>query len=132
MQTNAEWILPAPKVDGPRKSGWYKARDRVLARMSKYAGRTVDKFNPHDCRRTARSNTKRLRVDYETAEAMLNHLKSGMERIYDGYELEEEMAAWFLTWENEIIRIACKAGVADQLEVPLFAGTQHSEFDPCI
>lgn len=118
MQTNAEWILPAPRVDGPRKSGWYKARDRVLARMSAYAGRAVEKFNPHDCRRTARSNTKRLKVDYETAEAMLNHLKAGMERIYDGYELEAEMAAWFLKWENEIIRIARKAGVADKLEIP--------------
>ncbi|MCG2841200.1 integrase family protein [Sandaracinobacter sp. RS1-74] len=121
MASNSEWVFPAEKVEGPRKSGWYKARDRVLARMAEYAKREVEKFNPHDFRRTARSNTKRLKVDFETAEAMLNHLKSGLERIYDGYELEDEKAAWFLKWENEIVAIARKAGVAEKLEVPFSA-----------
>jgi integrase len=118
MATNAEWIFPAPKVDGPRKSGWYKARDRVLARMADYAGYAIDHFVPHDLRRTMRSNTKRLKIDFETAEAMLNHLKSGMARIYDGYEHAEEMAASFLRWENELIGIALQTGVASKLDVP--------------
>lgn len=118
METNAEWIFPAPKVDGPRKSGWYKARDRVLARMATYAGRPIEHFVPHDLRRTMRSNTKRLKIDFETAEAMLNHLKSGMARIYDGYEHAEEMAASFLIWENELVGIAREVGVASRLEIP--------------
>lgn len=118
METNSEWVFLAPRAGGPRIWGWYPARDRVLARMAKYAGRKIDHFVPHDCRRTARSNTKRLKVDFETAEAMLNHVKSGLERIYDGYELEDEKAAWFLKWEDEIVRLAHKAGVADKLEVP--------------
>jgi len=117
--SNHEWVFPAERVEGPRTTGWYKARDRVLARMEKIADRPVDRFCPHDFRRTARSNTKRLKVDFETAEAMLNHLKVGMERIYDGYELEEEKAAWFLKWEREIIQLAEKAGVAAELEVPV-------------
>ena len=117
IATNAEWIFPAPKVDGPRKSGWYKARDRVLARMVNYAGSPIDHFVPHDLRRTMRSNTKRLKIDFETAEAMLNHLKTGMARVYDGYEHAEEMAASFLRWENEVIEIARGAGVAEQLEI---------------
>jgi hypothetical protein len=86
--------------------------------MSEIAGRPVERFKPHDLRRTARSNTKRLKVDYETAEAMLNHRKSGLERVYDGYALEEEKAAWFSLWENEILRIARKAKIADKLDVP--------------
>jgi integrase len=120
MATDSEWAFPAVRnKDKPRNmSVWYKARDRVLARMSEFAGKPIERFTPHDLRRTARSNTKRLRVDFETAEAMMNHLKSGMERIYDGYELEEEKAAWFLKWENEIIRLAHKAGVAGRLGVP--------------
>lgn len=112
MATNGEWVFPAPRVAGPRKYGWYKARDRVLARMSQLAGHSIERFTPHDFRRTARSYTKRLKVDFETAEAMMNHLKSGLERIYDGYELEEKKAAWFLKWEEEIIGLARKAGVA--------------------
>ena len=78
----------------------------------------IERFTPHDFRRTSRSNTKRLRVDFETAEAMLNHVKKGMERTYDTYELEEEKRLWFLTWENEIARIARRAGVEKALGVP--------------
>lgn len=119
MLSNHEWVFPATRIDGPRNNSvWYKARDRVLARMAAIAGHPIERFTPHDFRRTARSNTKRLKVDFETAEAMMNHLRSGMERIYDGYELEEEKAAWFLKWEQEIATIARRAGVAEALGVP--------------
>jgi integrase len=120
MATNSEWLFPAERAEGPRKKPiWYKARDRILARMSILAGRSLDRFTPHDLRRTVRSNTKRLKVDFETAEAMMNHLKTGMERIYDGYELEEEKAAAFLKWEDEVAAIARRAGIADRLGVPI-------------
>jgi integrase len=119
MQTNTDWVFPAPKLDGPRaRDCWYKARNRVKTRMEGMAGRPIERFTPHDFRRTARSNTKRLRVDFETAEAMLNHVKKGLERTYDTYELEEEKAAWFRLWESEIDAIARKSGVADALGVP--------------
>lgn len=119
MRSDSEWIFSAPRVEGPRnRSVWYKARDRVLARMMSISGQPIEKFTPHDFRRTARSNTKRLKVDFETAEAMMNHLRAGMERIYDSYELEEEKAAWFLKWEQEVAAIAERAGVAKALSVP--------------
>jgi integrase len=123
MSTNNEWVFPAVRKEGPRnRSVWYKARDRVVARMSEIAGRPLERFTPHDLRRTARSNTKRLKVDFETAEAMMNHLRSGMERIYDSYELDHEKAAWFLTWENEIIRIALAVGLVAELDIPQPSG----------
>ena len=119
MHSEDAWVFPAIRIAGPRNNSvWYKARDRVRARMSALAGYAIERFTPHDFRRTARSNTKRLKVDYETAEAMLNHLRSGMERIYDGYELEEEKAAWFLKWEQEIADIARRVGVAEALGAP--------------
>jgi hypothetical protein len=86
--------------------------------MSQLAGRTIEHWTPHDLRRTARSNTKRLKFDFETAEAMLNHAKQGLERIYDSYDLEDEKRAWFLAWENEIALIARSVGVAVALGVP--------------
>ena len=119
MATDDEWVFRAIKANKPRNNSvWYKARDRVRARMSEFAGHPIARFTPHDFRRTARSNTKRLKVDYETAEAMMNHLRSGMARIYDGYELEEEKAAWFLKWECEVAAIARPTGVAEALGVP--------------
>jgi len=69
-------------------------------------------------RRTARSNTRRLNTDFETAEAMLNHAKCGLERIYDGYAMEDEKRRWFQIWEDEIIRIARAEMVADALGCP--------------
>ncbi|MBV1688575.1 integrase arm-type DNA-binding domain-containing protein [Novosphingobium sp. G106] len=118
MASTGDWVFPAEKVNGPRKTGWYVARNRVHARMEALAGRPIARFTPHDLRRTARSNTKRLKVDFDTAEAMMNHQKTGLERIYDVYGLEEEKAAWFLLWEREIVRLAQKSGVAEKLEIP--------------
>jgi len=118
--SNDEWLFPANRTDGPRgNTSWYRARDEVHARMEAIAGHSIKSFGFHDFRRTARSNTKRLNVDYETAEAMLNHKKKGLARVYDLYELEEEKRLWFLKWENEIIRIAMLAGVAEALGVPI-------------
>lgn len=119
MQSEEEWVFPAERAKGPtNNSVWYKARDRVRARMEEFAGYPIERFTPHDFRRTARSNTKRLKVDFETAEAMLNHVKKGLERTYDLYELEDEKRAWFKLWEDEVIAIARRAGVADALGVP--------------
>lgn len=120
MATDSEWVFPAvSKKDRPRnRSVWYKARDRVLARMSELAGKPIERFTPHDFRRTVRSNTKRLKVDFDTAEAMLNHVKKGLERTYDRYDLEEEKRASFLKWETEIAGIAIRAGLAAKLALP--------------
>jgi len=118
MQSNSEWVFPAVRIQGPRTTGWYKARDRVKKRMEHFAGRAIERFTPHDFRRTSRSNTKRLKVDFETAEAMLNHVKKGLERTYDTYELEEEKRDWFMKWETEVAEIARRAGVAEELGVP--------------
>lgn len=130
MQTNSEWVFPGPKLEGPRcRSCWYKARNRVKGRMEEIAGHPIERFTPHDLRRTVRSNTKRLRVDFETAEAMLNHVKKGLERTYDTYELEEEKRAWFLLWEREIAAIAQSAGVSEALGLPASASHSKAERD---
>jgi hypothetical protein len=119
MQSDNEWAFPAPKLDGPRaRDTWYKARNRVKKRMERLAGHPIEQFTPHDFRRTVRSNTKRLKVDFETAEAMLNHVKKGLERTYDRYDLEEEKRASFLKWEAEIAELAWRAGMAEKLGVP--------------
>jgi integrase len=119
MQSQCELVFPAPKRDGHRsRTCWHKARNRVKKRMESLAGRPIERFTPHDFRRTMRSNTKRLRIDFETAEAMLNHVKKGLERTYDRYELEEEKRLSFLKWEMEVAAIAGQAGVAEALGVP--------------
>jgi len=46
---------------------------------------------------------------------MLNHVKKGMERTYDLYEMEDEKRGWFLKWENKVIGLAKFSGVAEGL-----------------
>ena len=129
MQSNDEWVFPAPKLDGPRsRDTWYKARNRVKKRMEKLAGHPIERFTPHDFRRTVRSNTKRLSIDFETAEAMLNHVKKGLERTYDRYDLEEEKRVSFLKWEMEIAEIACGTGLAGELMIP----ASYSQKNPAL
>lgn len=56
MAADSEWLFPAVKKEGSRnRSVWYKARDRVLARMTEIAGRPIEHFTSHDFRRTVRS-----------------------------------------------------------------------------
>jgi len=118
MRSNHEWVFLADRIEGPKTSIWYQARDLVKARMEQIAGHPIEQFTPHDFRRTARSNTKHLKVDFEIAEAMLNHVKRGLERTYDQYEFDEEKRDWFHRREQEVITIARRAGVADALGVP--------------
>lgn len=125
---NTDWLFPSERIDGPRvKGGWYESKRRIVAEMSRLASRPIENWTVHDLRRTARSNTKRLDVDYETAEAMLNHAKTGLERIYDVYTLDDEKRDWFHRWEQEIIQIALSVGVADVLGVP--GARPNSVFD---
>lgn len=119
FQSDTAWLFPSERIDGPRIKGtWYQSKRRIIAEMSRLAGRPIENWTLHDLRRTARSNTKRLNVDFETAEAMLNHVKTGLERTYDVYALDEEKRDWFHRWEREIVRIATNVGAADALGVP--------------
>ncbi|WP_206245172.1 tyrosine-type recombinase/integrase [Novosphingobium terrae] len=59
MRSNSEWLFPSELLDGPLSHmSWYKARNRIRTRMEKTAGKSIERFTPHDLRRTARSNTK--------------------------------------------------------------------------
>lgn len=117
--TNEQWLFPSDRVEGrPMLWGWYKVLARVIKRMSEIGGKPVSHFRLHDLRRTMRSNTKRLKIDFETAEAMLNHKKKGLEGIYDGYDLFDEKKEGFARWETFIVGLAVTAGIAKELSIP--------------
>ena len=98
--------------------GWYKVLARVIKRMGEIGDRPVAHFTLHDLRRTMRSNTKRLQIDFETAESMLNHKKKGLEEIYDGYDLFDEKRDGFSRWEKFLVGLAVTAGIAEELSIP--------------
>ncbi|MDB5581970.1 MAG: hypothetical protein JWR80_7146 [Bradyrhizobium sp.] len=116
---NTDWIFPSDrKSDGPQSDGWYEILDRIQTKMEKSMGRPIEKFRPHDLRRTFRSNTKRLKIDRDVAEALLHHKKAGLDEIYDQYDLRDEKVEALAKWENYLIGLALAKGVAEALEVP--------------
>ncbi len=116
--TNRAWLIPSSRKEGPMMAGWYKVLARIHRRMEEVAGRTIAHFTFHDLRRTMRSNTKRLKIDFETAEAMLNHKKKDLEEIYDGYDLFDEKRDGFARWETFLVGLAVGAKVFEALSIP--------------
>lgn len=116
--TNYEWLFPSPRIDGPQRAGWFKARDRIHARMEEFAGCTIPSWHFHDLRRTFRSNARRVGIDNEIAELMLNHKRKGIEGIYNKNQELELRAEGFALWERHLLARARAAGVAEDLLVP--------------
>jgi len=73
-------------------------------RFSRHYG--IPKWTPHDLRRTARTHMSRLRIPREHAEAVLNHAKGGMVKVYDQYEFDAEKKDALQAWETELLRLA--------------------------
>ncbi|PQM27777.1 hypothetical protein CVO77_04215 [Sphingopyxis lindanitolerans] len=117
-QTNHEWVFPSPRVDGPQRNGWFKSRDRVHARMEKFAGERLARWHFHDLRRTFRSHARRVGIERDIAEMMLNHKKKGLEAIYDQNDELELRADGFARWERSLVEIAEEMKVAGFLGVP--------------
>ena len=110
-QTNHKWLFPSPRIDGPQLFGWFKARDRVHARMEEIAGVKVARWHFHDLRRTFRSHSRKLGIDRDIAELMLNHKKKGLDEIYDQNQELELRRAGFAKWEQFLVYLASEAGV---------------------
>ena len=58
---------------------------------------------------------------------MLNHVRRGLERTYDQYQLEDEKRVRFLRWEAEIASIAQSLGRTLSLNVPKAAFSPEGE-----
>lgn len=101
--TNHKWLFPSPRLDGPQLYGWFKARDRVHRRMEALAEQDIPRWHFHDLRRTFRSHSKRLGIDREIAELMLNHKRKGLEGIYNQNEELDLRRSGFAAWEAFLV-----------------------------
>lgn len=117
--TNQSWLFPSSRIDGPQLCGWFKVRDRIHARMEKLAGRRIPSWHFHDFRRTFRSNARRLGIDRDIAELMLNHKRKGIEGVYDKNQEVELRASGFAAWEAFLLNIAKSAKCAAKLMAPM-------------
>lgn len=119
VRTNEEWLFPSSRIEGPQLSGWFKVRDRIHSRMEELAKVSLASWHFHDLRRTFRSNARRVGIDQDIAELMLNHRRKGIEGIYNKNQELGLRAAGFATWEAFLADIAIKQGISEELEVPV-------------
>lgn len=69
----------------------------------KYYG--LPRWTPHDLRRTTRTNFSRMGVPVPVAEAILNHAKEGMVKVYDLHEYKDEKKKAMLMWDRELKKL---------------------------
>jgi integrase len=98
------YIFPSYK---PGPSG--EARPIVRQTLSQHVASQkyfdLPVWTPHDLRRTARTVMARLGIPEEHAEAVLNHKKQGVVKVYNLHQYANEKKAAMLLWEAELQRI---------------------------
>jgi integrase len=77
----------------------------ILRQRAKARGEDSDKvalrpWRNHDIRRSCRSTLARLRIDPDTAEAVLAHRRAGMKAIYDQWERLPEKREALIVWSK--------------------------------
>jgi len=63
------------------------------------------RWTPHDLRRTARTYMAKIGIREEHCEAVLNHAKQGLRKVYNKYEYQEEKKAALIKWEAELLSL---------------------------
>jgi integrase len=58
----------------------------------------IDHWTPHDLRRSVRTGLARIGCPSEVAEAILGHVKGGIEGIYNLHRYERECSNWLQKW----------------------------------
>lgn len=73
---------------------------RSIARKHTTLG--IDKFVPHDLRRTARTKFAQLKISDIVAERILNHSLQGMARVYNHHDYISDMREALSVWDQHL------------------------------
>jgi integrase len=65
----------------------------------------VDHFTPHDLRRTAATFMAEMGTMDEVIDAILNHAKQGVIKVYNQYRYDKEKQAALEAWERKLTSI---------------------------
>jgi integrase len=111
-QVAIDLLRSAPRLDGQQYvfatrgrgpfSGWSAAKLQLDARIVLTTGQSLAPWRLHDARRTMRSGLGRLSVPPHVAELAINHVKGGVEAIYDRYRYSGEIARALALWADHI------------------------------
>ena len=83
-------------------SGWSAAKLRLDAEIVMLTGKPLAPWTLHDLRRTMRTNLGKLGVPPHVAELAINHVKGGVEAIYDRHRYQREIGAALALWAEHL------------------------------
>jgi len=89
--TEAKWIL----------KGEDRAKNHNFQKHQLWP-KDMEDWNPHDLRRTIRTNLSRFGCPTDVAEAVLGHSKKGIEGTYNLHTYEEECSEWLQKWADHL------------------------------
>jgi integrase len=92
-------------VRGGTFSAWSYSTVKLNARIVEAEGRPLASWRLHDLRRTMRTNLGKLNVQPHIAELAINHVKGGVEAIYDRYRYQREIAAALALWADRVLAL---------------------------
>jgi len=78
---------------------------RTRAGVAKVAFYGLDRWTPHDLRRTAATGLSRLGCSDEIVDAILNHQKQGVIKIYNRNKYDGEKREWLTRWADHIFNV---------------------------
>jgi integrase len=86
-------------------SGWSAAKLRFDARIVIATGKPLAAWRLHDLRRTMRSGLGKLGVAPHVAELAINHVKGGVQGIYDRHRYQREIGAALAMWAEHVLAL---------------------------
>jgi integrase len=86
-------------------SGWGYAKMVMDTRITVTEGAALPHWTIHDLRRTMRTGLGKIGVAPHIAELVINHVRGGVEAIYDRHRYEREIKAALAVWADYVISI---------------------------
>ena len=86
-------------------AGWAWGKLALDNSITNARGKTLAHWTLHDARRTMRTGLGRLGVAPHVAELAINHVKGGIEAVYDRHKYRCEIATALALWADHVIAL---------------------------
>ena len=86
-------------------AGWAWGKLALDNSITNARGKTLAHWTLHDARRTMRTGLGRLGVAPHVAELAINHVKGGIESVYDRHKYRCEIATALALWADHVIAL---------------------------
>jgi integrase len=86
-------------------SAWSASKLRLDAKIAIATGRALAPWRLHDLRRTMRTGLGKLGIAPHVAELAINHVKGGVEAIYDRHRYQPEIKTALAMWAEHVLAV---------------------------